>query len=339
MKMGKPVTRQERAFGNVQMTPKSQSNDKINANEKERLVNRITGYKPKNKLYVDGEKHNKMGKDEFLRLLSVQLNNQDPMNPMEQNKMAAELAQFSQLEQLTNLNTKFDGLNKDAAVKEQFYGASFLGKQVVTSGNTLKYEGEGKDANILFNLPKKAEKVLVRVFDNKNNMVGEVWQENIGRGNQNFSWDGQMLDGQEARKGEYKVSVFAWDETSEPITVNTKNRGNVESVFFEGGETVLMVDGKKVFLRDVDSFHMPKNQPVNQMPTNANTAFGQEVKRKPQVNAGMNMQSTIPSQRNVESNKNKAADLAKRQTALNVLDSYKKNNAPSTGMTSVYDIE
>ena len=49
-----------------------------------------------------------MGKDEFLKLLTVQLKNQDPMNPMEQGKMAAELAQFSQLEQLSNLNTSFD---------------------------------------------------------------------------------------------------------------------------------------------------------------------------------------------------------------------------------------
>ena len=73
------------------------SPDKIAQKEKERLLNKITGYKEKNPLYKDAKTHNKMGKDEFLKLLTVQLKNQDPFNPMEQNKMAAELAEVGPL--------------------------------------------------------------------------------------------------------------------------------------------------------------------------------------------------------------------------------------------------
>ncbi len=335
--MGKPVSNQARAFQNVQMAPRNSrsaaesftDNQKINSREKERLINKIQGYKPKNDLYVNAKDHNKMGKDEFLKLLTVQLQNQDPMNPMKQEKMAAELAQFSQLEQLSNLNTKFDTLTQNKQVEDKFYGASFLGKEVVTTGSSLKFEGEGTEADILYTLPKPADKVLIRIFDKSNNMVGEMWKENIGRGNQNATWDGTQLDSAVSGAGEFRTQVFAWDRNADPIEVVTKTTGKVESVFFENGETVLKVDGRKVFLRDVDSFHTPGVN-TKQMESNS-----------PKVNAGMQMGSLF----NPKSQANNAAtnlpidQMKQAKVNLNnkqVLDSYKEHK-PTTGITSIYD--
>src|SRR5690606_27797084 len=109
--------------------------------EKERLLNKITGFKPKT--VFDKEDKTKMDKDGFLKLLTHQLQNQDPMKPMDQGKLSSELAQFSQLEQLSNLNSKFDKLGRNAQVEDQFYGASFLGKEVVTSGSSMKIKEDG----------------------------------------------------------------------------------------------------------------------------------------------------------------------------------------------------
>ena len=67
------------------------------------------------------EKHNKMGKDEFLKLLTVQLGNQDPMNPVDQKKFAAELAQFSQLEQLAAMNSKLNNLNNNTPQRSKIF--------------------------------------------------------------------------------------------------------------------------------------------------------------------------------------------------------------------------
>lgn len=344
MQMGKPVNLQKQAFQDVQMAPRQQrdpndvANDKreVNEREKERLINRIQGYKKKNDLIVDGKEHNKMGKDEFLKLLTVQLQNQDPMNPMKQEKMAAELAQFSQLEQLSNLNTKFDGLTKNQQVQDKFYGASFLGKEVVTLGSSLKYEGEGTDADVLFTLPKPADKVLVRIFDKSNNMVGEMWKENIGRGNQSVMWDGLQLDNSYSAAGEFRTQVFAWDKFADPIEVQMKSTGRVESVFFENGETVLKVDGKKVFLRDVDSFHSPG--------TNVNNFQG--PKQQPNINAGRRMGSplnagsspavnnaakTLPLAQDVQAKVN--LNKVNNQNGMNAY----KEQVPTTGITSVYD--
>ena len=279
-----------------------------------------------------------MGKDEFLKLLTVQLQNQDPLNPMKQDKMAAELAQFSQLEQLSNLNKKFDGLTKNQGVQDKFYGASFLGKEVVTTGATLKYEGEGTDADILFTLEKPASKVLVRIFDNSNNMVGEMWKENIGRGNQTFSWDGIQLDNTEAGAGEYRTQLYAWDQFADPIDVKTKTTGTVESVFFENGETVLKVDGKKVFLRDVDSFHNGGNKVMTPP----------EKDLKPAINTGRRMDSplnnTAPDMNAVNSAMTKLPVAQETQAKVN-LNKIKSQNGinryqeqlPTTGITNVYD--
>ena len=339
--MGKPIDRQARAFQNVQIArrPATDPNDinienqKISDREKERLISKITGFKEKNDLVVDGSKHNKLGKDEFLKLLTVQLQNQDPFNPMKQEKMAAELAQFSQLEQLSNLNTKFDGLTKNQHVQDKFYGASFLGKEVVTTGSSLKFEGEGTDSDVLFTLPKPASKVLVRIFDNNNSMVGEIWKENIGRGNQTVTWDGMQLDKTVSAAGEFRTQVFAWDQFADPIDVKTKSTGIVESVFFENGETVLKVDGKKVFLRDVDSFHNPgtmkdmegeKAPKANLQAGNQMGSFLNDVKAKAAAN---------PSESNLPIAQSPQAKVNLNKQSVNAY----KEHAPTTGITSIYD--
>lgn len=332
--MGRPVNAQEQAFRQVSMGPRDsgKSERQISETEKERLLNKITGYKPKS-IYSDKPK-DQIGKDEFLKLLTHQLKNQDPMNPMEQNKFAAELAQFSQLEQLSNINTKFDTFNNNKAMETQFYGASFLGKEVVTSGQTMNFQGEGTEANIMFRLDKNAERVLARVFDKQNNIVGEVWKENIGRGNQTFTWDGYMLDGQPAGKGDFNVRIFAWDKNSDPINVETKVTGTVESVFFENGETVLQVDGKKVFLRDVDSFHQPGVNQAQQ-PQQAMNAAQAAPQPMMQNNAEANTAvQKLPIENSLDNNVN-------LNTRVNseALNQYKRNDLPGTGLTDVYDIE
>ena len=342
--MGRPNTEKAHSYGRVTMAPRRGSapdpnSIEVSSKDKARLLNKLTGFKEKNDLYADVKTHNKMGKDEFLKLLTVQLQNQDPTKPMEQNKMAAELAQFSQLEQLSNLNTKFDQFNQNKNVEDKFYGASFVGKEIVTSGTSLKFNGAGTDADILFALEKPANKVLLRIFDSKHNIVSEQWRENIGRGHQTISWDGLSLDGQTAVAGEYTVGIFAWNTNSEPIGVETKAKGQVESVYFENGETVLLVDGKKVFLRDVDSFHTSGKMDKYK---------ASQAPKAPKVNVGSSMGGVLSGlQKRAASMGVQQMPLAQQaQTKVNLnklnnahgVNAYKQQT-PTTGITDVYDVE
>lgn len=253
--IGRPVTPQEMQYRQVTMGPKSLAGgNKTEKQIKEDIINKATGYKPKNELFKEGP-HNQMGKDEFLKLLTFQLQNQDPMNPMDQSKMTGELAQFSQLEQLSNLNKKFDDVNKTKGIEDKFYAASFVGKKVVTTGSTINLKNSGDPGDVLFKLDGDASKVMVRILDEKNNVMGEIWRDGMSQGSHQVTWDGVALDGSPAVKGTYRAQVKAWDQMGNEVTAKTEATGLVQSVTFDAGEPVLTVNGQKVYLRDVQSFH------------------------------------------------------------------------------------
>ena len=259
--IGRPTTPQQAQYSGVTIGPKSLAGKgKTQAEIDQDIVNKATGYKEKDTRFGDAKTHNQMGKDEFLKLLTFQLQNQDPMNPMEQDKFTGELAQFSQLEQLTNLNRKFDDVNKSQQMQDKFYAASFVGKKVVTTGSTIHLKNDGDEGDLLFKLDGDASKVMVRIMDEKNQTMGEIWKEGLSSGAHSLTWDGVALDGSPAVKGSYKIQVKAWDATGKDVGTRTQATGVVQSVTFEEGEPMLTVDGQKVFLRDVASFHIPEHE-------------------------------------------------------------------------------
>jgi flagellar basal-body rod modification protein FlgD len=246
--IGRPVTNTENQYRQVAMAPRADEN-------KKELLNKITGRREES-IFKDSKDHNKMGKDEFLKLLTYQLQNQDPLNPMEQQKFSGELAQFAQLEQLTNLNDKYDNMNRNAGMQDKFFAASFLGKKVVTAGSTLKLNRDGEPADIMFSLDGSAKKLYVRIYDEKGNMIGQIEKENANAGSHQIKWNGTALDNTPAKSGQYNIQVLAFDEANQKVPAQTNAVGLVESVTFDRGEAVLHVDGKKVNLRDVISFHI-----------------------------------------------------------------------------------
>ena len=100
------------------------------------------------------QKKNEFGKNDFLNLLSQQIKNQDPTKPMDQNKFVADLAQFSQLEQLTNINQAMEQKEQAQILNQKVTAANFLGKKITTSGNSIYYNGDGTKSKIHFSLPR-----------------------------------------------------------------------------------------------------------------------------------------------------------------------------------------
>jgi flagellar basal-body rod modification protein FlgD len=274
--MGKPqFAKAHNTFSNISMKE---------TKDRGKLLNKLSGFKEKS-LFVDRSKHNKMGKDGFLKLLANQLQNQDPTNPMDQKKFAADLAQFSQLEQLTNLNSKFEKLSNNDALEMKSLAASFLGKEVTTKGTTINLKNDGDSASIPFILEKNASKAMIRIFDQKNNLIGQIDTQALNKGSHRFTWDGVSLDGTPAVKGEYRIEVRGWDNQMEQFLGETKSTGLVTDVTFENGETVLKLDGQKsVSLRDVENFSIPVNNNIkagranNQMMKSAAKQYSQAAK-------------------------------------------------------------
>ena len=254
--IGKP-NQGKNDFANIQMAQKRVGTGGAKKSVGDSL-NQLAGVAQESR-FVEREKHNKMGKDGFLKLLSHQMQNQDPMKPMDQKQFAADLAQFSQLEQMTNMNAKLDGMKQNAPQELKFYGASFLGKEVITSGTTLNYNGSDRSVDVPFFLEKPAKHVMVNIYDSKRQLVKQLEVEGLGKGQQSMTWGGDQLDGTRAVKDAYTFQVMAWDEQMNEFKGETKGVGVVKGVDFENGETVLTLDGgKKVFLKDVDSFKLPE---------------------------------------------------------------------------------
>lgn len=261
VRMGRPAD-YEQGVSVVENNPDGTSKSQKTGEE----LNRMAGVKPETR-FVDRKQKETMGSDGFMKLLAHQLQHQDPMKPMDQKDFSANLAQFSQLEQMTQMNKKLDAVTNNRPTEDKFYGASFLGKKVITSGTSIDYQGDGRPTEINFSLEKPAKNALVRIYDNKMQLQAQFQRDNLPSGVQTIVWDGYGQDGEIAPKDKYTFEVIAFDQNMNQFKGDTKAEGIVVGVQFENGETVLrMKDGKKVFLRDVQSFSMSDDAPGQKMP-------------------------------------------------------------------------
>ncbi len=273
--IGAPVNRVQQELRKVQIRSKGRDAKKLTDSQ---IIEQATGRKvgTKGAPVVSRQARNKIGKDEFLKMLTHQMQNQDPLNPMDQNKFAADLAQFSQLEQLTNMNSKFDSLKENSNMERKFFAANFVGKTIVTNGNSVQLKEDGAPTNIFFNLEENAKNVIVRILDSKNNVANEIKLEDLPKGAQSTQWNGKALDGFDSPKGDYKVVVKAWDEAFREIPTKTSHEGVVKSVYFDGDEPLLDLGNRKISLRDVTSFHM--NSPSKKSPAQGAKEFTKNAK-------------------------------------------------------------
>lgn len=83
-----------------------------------------------------------LGKDAFLRLLLTQLQNQDPMNPMEDTEFISQMAQFTSLEQMTNLNTNFEKFMNNQKTQDFVSHSDLIGKQIEWNKTTKGEDGD-----------------------------------------------------------------------------------------------------------------------------------------------------------------------------------------------------
>jgi flagellar basal-body rod modification protein FlgD len=258
--IGKPVDPSQNQFSNIKInrTSPAVSNDGRPQATGDSL-NKIAGNKPETR-FVDRRKKEELGQDGFMKLLAHQLKNQDPMKPMDQKDFSTNLAQFSQLEQLTAMNKKMDNVNQNAIDDKRVQGASFLGRKVVTSGTSIDYAGDGKDVRVPFFLDQPAKNAVINILDNKNQLIARIEKEDLRPGMQDVMWNGIGFDQQIAAKETYHFEVIGFDENNNKFNGSTRAEGLVQGIHFENGETILdLSNGKKVFLKDVQSFSVAEN--------------------------------------------------------------------------------
>lgn len=193
------------------------------------------GLSPQN----DAARNNKdMGKTEFLQLLITQLKNQDPMNPMENNEFAVQLAQFSQLEQLIDIN------NKTGSDSDMSSMASYLGHEVVLNSSQVTV-ANGESGSVSFELGSAVSGIKVELLDQYQGVVASHELGNMGAGRHSVP-----LDALQAPNGEYTARVVATGLDGSEYEV-TGYAGGVVSGFIPGPDPALIVNGREISTADI----------------------------------------------------------------------------------------
>ena len=129
-----------------------------------------------------------LGKQDFLKLLVTQLENQDPMNPKDPAKFSSQLAQFSSLEQMTNINQNIKDMSQSTDAINRMSSLSMLGKNVVLEGNSFTQEGNPVDLG--YKLQEPANNVTLRIKNEAGQTVDEIQGTDLSAGRHFVTWDG-----------------------------------------------------------------------------------------------------------------------------------------------------
>lgn len=188
-----------------------------------------------------------LDKDDFVKLMSVQLKYQDPTSPLKNEEMAAQLAQFSGLEQMQNVNRNLEKMSGANEVRDNMMAASLIGKRVETDGTKFKLT-EDRDNSLKFELPADIERGKVSVVDAKGNVVRDLVLDNMPKGSQEIKWDGRNEKGTNADLGEYSFRVTAYDKAGKQVQAKTSSSGTITGIEFEKGKPVLLVGDARVYM-------------------------------------------------------------------------------------------
>ena len=189
-----------------------------------------------------GKSSNGLGMDAFLQLLVTQLQYQDPLSPMDDKEFVAELAQFSSLEQLTEINSGIEGLSTLTQEQQMIGAVNFIGKTIEANGTAVNVE-DGAATSVTFTLPEDAATCLVNVLDSSGNIVRTVDLGSTTAGQVEFQWDGKDYDGNAVDDGQYQVAVTATNADGDVMTVTSTMIGKVEGIQQVSGSYYLDIGG------------------------------------------------------------------------------------------------
>lgn len=197
-----------------------------------------------------------VGKDEFLKLLTFQLRNQNPLKPYDNQEFAAQLAQFSQLEQLVDIR---------ALLEEQVYTNNILTQTIANSalpgmiGKNAKaqvdnFTHDGVSTHTLgYDLPRNVESAYLTIRDVAGRIIKQVelGENDLKQGNHKIEWDGKNENGDSVGAGKYYFNVEGKDAQGGNFTAYTFLYGKIESVRFKAEGTMLVINGTEMALNSI----------------------------------------------------------------------------------------
>jgi flagellar basal-body rod modification protein FlgD len=182
---------------------------------------------------------NTLGKDDFLKLLMAQLNNQDPLKPMEHQEFSAQLAQFGSLEQLQNIHKGIESLQGGMGNEAKLSALGMIGKNVTANGNEVDLM-EGQSVNLSFSKKDGVVPVKAQIYSDQGKLIREL-DMNAKNSEAGLSWDGKDQDGKTLPSGKYTFRVQGVNPSGQAEELGAKLSGRVTAVEMNGNNPVLVV--------------------------------------------------------------------------------------------------
>lgn len=176
--------------------------------------------------------------DTFLVLLTAQLQNQDPLAPMDSTQFTQQLVQFSQVEQQIRTNEQLEGLVGQYQAASAGAALSYLGKDAIIEADETYLAGG--EANWAYRLPENATSMTLNVKDASGRVIYTTTAAPRTGGEHLFTWDGQKADGSSASDGVYTIEIEAIGEDGEEMTPTVSVRETIMGVDFTGGTPVVI---------------------------------------------------------------------------------------------------
>ncbi|MCU4181073.1 flagellar hook assembly protein FlgD [Bosea sp. BH3] len=168
--------------------------------------------------------------DQFLTLLTTQLKNQSPLDPMDTNQFTAQLVQFAGVEQQLKTNETLASLLSLNAAGTATNAVGFIGATITADGATAQMVNSKADWQV--NMPQ-AGSATITIKDSNGSIVYSG-TKTMTAGDQTYSWDGTTSTGSKAADGQYTITIDAKNVAGESITAKTQISGVVDGVDFTG---------------------------------------------------------------------------------------------------------
>jgi flagellar basal-body rod modification protein FlgD len=195
-----------------------------------------------------------IGKTDFLNLLVAQMQNQDPLNPSDPTEFTSQLTQYSSLEQLMNVNTNLETMSGAQSLDAMVSAAGFVGKTAKMAGDEVELT-TGGTATLMYDLPRDAEKVTINIKDEDGKVVRTTTLGAQDMGEQTYTWDGKVTNGDDAPSGTYTFEVKPLDANGDAITATPMVEGEITGVHFENGDVMLEMGNSAWALSNLISVH------------------------------------------------------------------------------------
>ncbi|WMJ69134.1 flagellar hook capping FlgD N-terminal domain-containing protein [Stenotrophomonas sp. 24(2023)] len=174
------------------------------------------------------KKKDTLDQADFLRLMTQQLQHQDPLKPMDNTQMVAQMAQMSTVQGITDLNKTVKGFQESMASDQVLRGAALVGHNVLVPSPKMVLGKEGDVSGVV--AAPSAGFVTVDITDDKGNKVTQISVEAKAAGEVTFKWDGKDSAGNRMPAGDYTATAKHTDAANKETKLSTYMQAPVESV-------------------------------------------------------------------------------------------------------------